>query len=143
MIFDVVNRIWKSNFGTFWHLFSLHHTNSQNSTISFGYVDLVKHISNFVSPDLNLHNQYCHIVCCGLHKSNICRASLHSNTGYYAKWKEPDKQVYHYFLGFTILPDIFMFHKLNERKRKLASTVDIILDKNCLQLPRVHHLVTF
>ena len=24
--------------------------------------------------------------------------------------QKPDKQVHHYFLGFTILPDIFMFH---------------------------------
>ena len=40
-----------------------HYTNSQNSIISFEYSwFLGKNISNFVSPDLKIHNLYCHTV---------------------------------------------------------------------------------
>ena len=40
-----------------------HYTNSQNSIISFGYACwfLSKNLSNSVSPNLKLHNRYCHI----------------------------------------------------------------------------------
>ena len=48
MIFDVEIWLWKSNFGTFWHL--LHYSNLQNSMISFDHSwFLAKNLFNFVS----------------------------------------------------------------------------------------------
>ena len=44
MIFDIENWLWKSNFGTFWHL--PHYTNSQNSIIFFWYVDFYPLLKN-------------------------------------------------------------------------------------------------
>ena len=46
----------------FWHFLTpSHYTNSQNSIISFDYSwFLGKNLSNFIYPDLKLHNLYCH-----------------------------------------------------------------------------------
>ena len=58
MIFDIENWLWKSNFGTFWHL-------SITSILKFNHFLWVcwflgKNLSNFVSPVGKLHNPYCH-----------------------------------------------------------------------------------
>ena len=45
----------------FWHILTPpHYNNSQNSIIFFGCRFLGENLSNFVSPDLKLHNRYCH-----------------------------------------------------------------------------------
>ena len=62
MIFDVENWLWKSDFGTFWHLPITVYTNSQNSMILFEFSwFLAKNFPKFVSLSWKLHNQYYHI----------------------------------------------------------------------------------
>ena len=86
-------RLWSFNSGDtkleivlpknqhFWQLATTSILNSQNSIISLGYVDFYAEIflNNFVSPDLKLHNRYCHNVY--LH----CIAYLY--TGVFFGWK--------------------------------------------------------
>ena len=61
MIFDIDNWLWKSNFGTFWQLAINPTLKTQNSIISFWYVN--SHAKIFLilyPPAWKLHNPYCH-----------------------------------------------------------------------------------
>ena len=61
MIFDVENWLWKSNFGTFWHVPTTPILKIQWFYLTIAYSWFVgKNLSNFLSPDLKLHNPYCH-----------------------------------------------------------------------------------
>ena len=53
-IFDIENRLWKSNFGTFWHLPINPILKIQVCWFSG------KNLSNFVPPAWKLHNPCCH-----------------------------------------------------------------------------------
>ena len=52
MIFDIENWLWKSNFGTFWQLAINPKLKTQNSIISFGYVDSYAKIFLILYPPL-------------------------------------------------------------------------------------------
>ena len=60
IIFDIENWLWKSNFGTFWHL-----PIRLISKIQSFHYDwfLVRNLPNFVSLPWKLHNRYCHNDC--------------------------------------------------------------------------------
>ena len=58
MIFDIENWLWKSNFGTFWHLPTTPIHKIQQFPLDILF--LTKNLSNFVSLTWKLHNRYCH-----------------------------------------------------------------------------------
>ena len=58
IIFDIENWLWKSNFGTIWHL-PLTQFSKFNHFVWVCWF-LGKNLSNFVPPVWKLHNPYCH-----------------------------------------------------------------------------------
>ena len=60
MIFNIENWLWKSNFGTFWHLPIMPILKFNNCFWVCWF--LGKNLSNFVTPAWKLDNRYYHIV---------------------------------------------------------------------------------
>ena len=61
MIFYIENWLWKSTFGTFWHLPTTDQFSKFNKFLWVCWF-LCKNLSNFVSLVLKLHNRKCHIL---------------------------------------------------------------------------------
>ena len=70
IIFDIENWLWKSNFGTFWHLPSPLTQFSKSNNFLWVCWFLGKNLSNFVPSVWRLHNPYCHNACLWFYARN-------------------------------------------------------------------------